>query len=430
MIIHVVQPGETIESVSDSFNIPIERLIQENGIVNPDNLAIGQTIVIVYPDAVYTVQAGDTLENIADTHGISVMELLRNNSFLSGREFIYPGETIVISYQTNKIRSIVTSGYAFPYIGRDILRKTLPYLTYLTILNNTVTIEGDIIDADDAEIIQTAKDYGVAPMMFVSTLTEQGISSREVAYSIINNPQAQERLIDNLLRILNDKGYYGVNLYAEYINLENLDQNAEYLSRIADILHSEGYRVVITITPRAMMQDLNLTFENIDYSKLTVSVDAVLFISYQWGISYEYPSSNSPLNVLRALLDYAVSIIPSEKITLGLITNGYDWRLPYVPGATGANAVTSRNAIQIAAEYGIPIQFNEVAQAPYFYYTADDGSLHIIWFKDARSFDAITGLVPEYDLQGLSIWTVMDFENQMWLIINTNYDIEKVLNIS
>ena len=62
MVIHVVQPGETIFSIAEYYKIPVNRLILENGIINPDNLAVGQTIVIVQPEILYTVQAGDTLE--------------------------------------------------------------------------------------------------------------------------------------------------------------------------------------------------------------------------------------------------------------------------------------------------------------------------------------------------------------------------------
>ena len=132
---------------------------------------------------------------------------------------------------------------------------------------------------------------------------------------------------------------------------------------------------------------------------------------------------------MRRLLNYAVSVVPPEKIFLGLIPIGYDWQLPYVPGVSGAHAVTSDGAVLIAAELGIPIQFNEPAQAPYFYYIENDHDFHIIWFKDARSFNAIAGLVTEYGLQGLSIWTIMNFNTQMWLVINTQYNIEKVPNV-
>jgi len=65
MIIHVVQPGETIYTIANNYNVSITRLIVENGLTNPEHLVVGQTIVIAYPEEVYIVQEGDTLESIA-----------------------------------------------------------------------------------------------------------------------------------------------------------------------------------------------------------------------------------------------------------------------------------------------------------------------------------------------------------------------------
>jgi spore germination protein len=428
MIIHVVQPGETIKSISEYYKIPVDRLILENGITNPDNLAIGQTIVIVQPETIYTVQPGDTLNSIAEQHNVSSMELLRNNPYLSDREFLYSGETIVINYQTNRTRAINTGGYAFPYIDNSVLIKTLPFLTYLTIFNYRATSEGEIIArADDTELIQLAKAYGVAPMLFVSTITEEGTVSHEVNYEILNNPTIQDRLIENALQTLKRKGYYGINIYVEDITFDNINSVAEYLKKASAIFHAEGFRIVITVTPITNIDTPYVSFEKLDYAKLSDYVDGIIFASYDWARIYNYPNSVFPVYVLRELLDYAVSIIPNEKIIFGITTLGYDWTLPYVPGATAAIVMTNNRAVQIAAENDLPIQFNDAAQAPYFYYEDCDGNMHVVWFKDARSFNARSGLAEEYNLQGLSIWTIMRFDAQMWFIINTKYYIEKLM---
>ena len=427
MNLHVVQPGETINSIAEYYNIPVDRLILENGITNPENLATGQTIVIVQPEVLYTVQAGDSLESIAKQHGTTPMELLRNNPYLSDMEFLYAGETIVISYQTNRKRTIATIGYTFSYIDRSVLIKTLPFLTYLTIFNYRTTSEGEIIsNADDTEIIQLAKAFDVAPMMFISTMTEEGIVSREVTYNIINNPTVQDRFIDNALYILRTKGFYGINIYAENVTNGNIDSIAAYLKKASAIFHSEGYKVLVTITPATNVDIPSVNFERLDYSKLSEYADGIIFSSYDWARSYSYPSAIFPVNILRELLDYVVSIIPPEKIFLGVTALGYDWTLPYVPGATEAVVISNNSAVQIAAENKIPIQFNEVAQSSYFYYIDNDGILHVVWFKDARSFNARTGLIEEYNLQGISIWTIMRFDTRMWLIINNQYYIQKL----
>ena len=427
MVIHVVQPGETINSISEYYEIPVDRLILENGITNPDNLAIGQTIVIVQPEILYTIQPGDTLNSIAVQHNVSQMELLRNNPYLSDREFLYAGETIVISYQTNKTRSVGTIGYTFSYIDRSVLIKTLPFLTYLSIFNYRTTSEGEIIfRADDTELINLAKTYSVAPLMFVSTMSEEGLISREVTYNILSNASVQDHLIDNAIHIMKMKGFYGINLYVESITYDNINITAEYLKKASERFHSEGYKILITITPTTDIETSNVGFENIDYSKLTEFVDGVIFSSYDWARSYSYPSAIFPVDILRELLDYLVSIIPPEKIFLGITALGYDWTLPYIPGASEATVITYNGAVKIAADNGIPIQFSETAQSPFFYYINIDGSMHVVWTKDARSFNARAGLVSEYNLQGFSLWTVMRFDTQMWFIFNTQFYIQKL----
>jgi len=133
MTIHVVQPGETLRSIAEIYGVTEEKIITDNELTNPDELLPGQSIVIVFPEKTYIVQQGDTLQSIAAMHNVSVMQLFRNNPSLSNREYIYPGEEIVISYNTG--RSIKTYGFCYPFIEENTLRKTLPNLTFLSVSN-------------------------------------------------------------------------------------------------------------------------------------------------------------------------------------------------------------------------------------------------------------------------------------------------------
>ncbi|BCJ95672.1 germination protein [Anaerocolumna cellulosilytica] len=427
MEIHVVQPGETIDSIANRYNIPVNILIRENGLEfdNINNLVIGQTIIIAYPKSIDTVQEGDTLSSIAERNQITLMELLRNNPFLSEMDSIYPGEVLVIQYQTNRIRPIATIGYALPYITSNILKQTLPYLTYLSILNYQITIEGEVIGTDDTEIVQVAKAYGVAPLMFVSTMASVGFSTSDIVYSIINNPQVQNRAISQILQILKSKNYYGINIYVEDITLDNFIDQVNLFARVAALYHSEGFKVFVTIAPIINIDNLPIRFSQLDYSKFAVSADAIIFATYERGVAYGCPSSITPVNQWDEFLDFVTKLVPSDKIFVGLIPFGYDWPIPYVPGYTRANAITSNGAIQIAGEKGVPIEYNEIAKAPYFFYYGYD-DFHLLWFKDARSFNAIVELVPKHVLQGVTIWTIMNFNTQMWFVINLQYELEKI----
>jgi len=131
----------------------------------------------------------------------------------------------------------------------------------------------------------------------------------------------------------------------------------------------------------------------------------------------------APLPNVRAVLDYAVTEIPREKIFLGVPNYGYDWPLPFIRGTTRARSISNQYAIELAVRHRIAIQFDETAYAPYFHYTAEDGTVHEVWFEDARSMSAKLHLVAEYGFQGAGFWNLMRPFSQTWLVLDSLYDI-------
>jgi spore germination protein len=429
MDIHVVQPGETIYSIADKYKVSPTRLIQDNGLIEPFRLVIGQTIVIVYPEQTYTVSEGDSIDSIAKAQGVSLMQLLRNNPFLFDRKFIYPGETLVISYKPSNIK-ISTNGYTNPYMNRDILRKTLPYLTYLSVFGYRTTAEAEIIGIDDTEIIQIAKEYGVAPIMLLSTVTGQGIGNIEAIYSILNSEALMDQHIEDILNILRAKGYYGINITLQYLNTENTQFYETYITKLVNSLNSENYMVFVTLSPNIIYNPNETAFERIDYSGLGQAANGITLLSYNWGYSYGAPAPVTSVMLLRTFYDYAVTLIPPAKIFLGIPLMGYDWELPYVVGISRANSLTYDTAITLAGNFNATIQFDEISQTPFFEYVDMQSVIpiqHIVWFIDARSIDALVKLVPGYGFQGIGIWNIMYFFSQMWLVINSQYEIEKIV---
>lgn len=95
--VHIVQPGETLKGIAARNGTTAAVLRQLNpGITNPDQLRVGQRIIVPFPTNTYTVQRGDTLGDIALRFDTTVAALLRLNPQITNPHLIRPGQVIRI----------------------------------------------------------------------------------------------------------------------------------------------------------------------------------------------------------------------------------------------------------------------------------------------------------------------------------------------
>lgn len=427
MIIYIVQPGDTIYSIASSYNVPAERLISDNGLTNPNNLVVGQAIVIVYPKQTHIVQEGDSLDSIAAAYNISVKQLLRNNPMLSERNYIYTGETLIIDYDLVKIGDISTNGYAYPYISKDLLRYVLPYLTYLTLFTYGLTPKGELIQIDDTEIIKIAREYEVAPLMLISTVLNVGDFSTELTHDILSSKMIQEYLINNIVKNMKVKGYFGLYINFGFILEEDSPAYVDFIKELTDRLAMEGFEICVALAPN-IIDKSGVIYKGHDYEALGKTATAVLLMTYDWGKTLGPTTSVAPINMMRQVFDYSITKIPPAKTYIGIPTFGYDWTLQPIEGITIVHFLSNNAAIDLAIEKNAIIQYDEVSQSPFYYYEMAPNNIeHIVWFEDARSIDAKLKLVTEYGFRGISVLNIMEKFPQLWFIINTQYTIRNAI---
>lgn len=423
MVIHVVRPGDNLYTIAQEYGVPISQLQNDNQLPDPSRLVVGQTLVVRFPLQVHTVQAGQTLASIARQYGLSVRQLQRNNPILGGGTQVYPGQTLVISYRQQPEGTLSVNGYAYPFIDKSLLRATLPFLTYMTPFTYGITESGGLVDLDDAQLIAMANQGGVAPLMHLSTLTEEGGFSNELASLVLNDAGIQDRLIENLVATLQSKGYRGLDVDFEFVFAQDAGAYAAFIRRLAQTLNPLGLPVIVALAPKTSSQQRGLLYEGHDYAALGAAANEVLLMTYEWGYTYGPPMAVAPLPNVRAVVEYALTQIPVEKIWLGVPNYGYDWPLPFVQGETRATSISNRYAVQLALRYNVEIQFDERAQSPWFRYRDETGAEHEVWFEDARSIRAKLALIPEYGLRGAGYWNLMRPFPQNWMVLSSLYNI-------
>lgn len=423
MDIYVVKAGDSLFSIAQDYGVSLARLMADNQLSDPAQLVVGQTIVVRYPEAVYTVQPGDTLEAVARETGVPVRTLLQNNPNLRGESTIYPGQTLVLRFRGEKKGLLSVNGYAYPFIDKGLLQSQLPYLTNLTPFTYGITPAGGLVDLDDRALIAAARQMGVAPLMHLSTLTETGNFSNELASLVLNDMDVQDRLVEAVKAKLRERGYRGLDVDFEFVFPQDAGPYADFIARLRQELAPLGYPVIVALAPKTSAQQRGLLYEGHDYKALGQAADQLLLMTYEWGYTYGPPMAVAPLPNVRRVVEYALTEIPGNKLWLGVPNYGYDWPLPFVQGESKATSISNQYAVQLALRYGAEIQYDQTAQSPWFRYFDRQGREHEVWFEDARSIQAKLALIPQYGLYGAGYWNLMRPFPQNWLVLSGEYDI-------
>ena len=423
MTIHVVSPGETVDTIAAGYGVAPRQLAADNELPPDYALAVGQTLVVRFPRAVHVVAAGETLTSIAARYGTTVRQLWRNNWALGGGEALAAGQLLVVSYFDEKLGEGVFNGYAYPFISPELLAEQLPYLSAMAPFTYGITAEGGLLPLDDEAMLAAARVRGTRPVMHLSTLTEAGQFDTGRAAFILTDYEAQGRLAAEVLQTVLRKDFAGLDVDFEYLPGQLAAAYAAFLGRLRQLLAAQGRFLWAALAPKTSRRQRGLLYEGHDYAAVAAAVDGVLLMTYEWGYTYGPPMAVAPLPNVRAVLDYAVTEIPAEKIFLGVPNYGYDWPLPFIQGETRAQSISNQRAIELAVQYGVSIQYDETAQSPFFHYTDAGGTAHEVWFEDARSMDAKLRLAAGYGFQGAGFWNLMRPFSQTWLVLDSLYDI-------
>ena len=470
MLIYVVKAGDTLWNIANSYQVNINEVVQLNGLQYPDQLLVGQSLIIPTPTTSHIVRSGESLWSIALQYGISLQSLLQANP-LTNPNLIYPGThlrippivhtiqpgeslySIALRYNTtvqalaqeNQITNpgMIFAGMtlniprpkptievnAYTYQSSEDALNTLnaigSLLTYFSPFAYMIKEDGTLQPFDDSEMIAAASSQAVVPMLAITNFTSTEAGSN-LANVVLSNPALQERLINNIVQVMDEKGYRALNIDFENVLPEDRENYTQFLQLAVDRLHPKGYLVSTALAPKTSAEQGGLLYTAHDYEAHGRIADFVVLMTYEWGYRKGPPQAISPINEMEKVIQYALTTMPPEKIYLGFQIYARDWLLPHVQGQE-AETFSPQEAIRRAVQYGATIQYNELAQSPFFRYVDEQGRTHEVWFEDARSAQAKFDLAKRYNLRGISYWALGYPYPQNWVLLNDNFNIKKLM---
>ena len=327
MLIYIVKEGDSVDSIAAAYGITPDSIIYNNQISPPYPLALGQALLLS-------------------------TDVSQQPSYPTAA----PPQEILIP-PTSEKPAIYAGGYAYPFIQRWVLEQTLPYLTDLYIFSYGFTTDGTLIPPalDDTWMIELAKANGVAPILTLTPLGEDGRFSNALITAVVNDLSARTNLKDQIVRQITERGFEGLDIDFEYILASDRDAFVAFTAYMQEAVSALGYPVSVALAPKTSADQTGLLYEGKDYPALGAVADSVLLMTYEWGYTYGPPMAVAPLNKVREVVDYAVTEIPPEKINLGIPNYGYDWPLPFVRGVTKASTLGNIQAVELAIARAVPV---------------------------------------------------------------------------
>jgi len=427
MQIHVVQKGQSLYGIAQAYGINYQEIAQANELVDPSRIVVGQALVIPITGSFHWVQPGQSLYVIARLYGMTVNELAQINR-LSITQSLQIGQRLYILQKPKKTaeallyvepRTPVTQAII------DEVRQRVESLTYLAMFSYEVQRDGSLKAPSIDDIPAIARAAGTANALVVSNLEEFAFNA-DLAHVLFTDEVAQNQLFGNLIQVANDIGYNDIHFDFELLYPEDRELYNSFLRKARDRIHQAGFTISTALAPMASTI-LTGIYGAHDYQAHGEIVDFVSLMTYEWGYTYSDPQAVSPIGPVRNVVEYAVTQIPSEKILLGQNLYGYDWSSPYPSqGGSAARALSPQQAIALAVEEEVDIQYDYVAQAPHFNYTDDAGVQHEVWFEDARSIQAKFDLIKQFNLRGIMYWKLGLAFPQNWLLLEDNFIIRKI----
>jgi len=145
------------------------------------------------------------------------------------------------------------------------------------------------------------------------------------------------------------------------------------------------------------------------YAALGAAADLVQVMTYDDHDNTTGPGPVAPTAWVSRVAQFAASVIPPDKILLGVPAYGYDWS-----SAGGATSVTVEQALALAQRYGVTPHLDAASGEDTFTYTDGSGAMHTVWFEAAAGVAAKRALAVRLGLRGLAVWTIGGESPDFW----------------
>jgi len=278
----------------------------------------------------------------------------------------------------------------------------------------------------DAVLIDYARANGIRYMPTISTGWDNG--SRLLR--ILSDPKQRAEHINAIMNIARQPNIDGIDLDYENLPPEARQPYTDFVTSLATALHREGKLLSVTVPPKVRADDPCVFCKFADYSAIGVAADRFRVMAYEYHGKSGAPGPIAPVWWMRQVMSYTVSVVPHDKVSLGIHLYGYDWGGKETPALWWNEVQALRDQYGGEVHYADPDARGVVGESIMTYtvvytprcprfFPPDEcpppvQENHTVWFVDARYVAESMKIVQDYGLGGIVMWRPGGEDPAIW----------------
>jgi spore germination protein len=268
-------------------------------------------------------------------------------------------------------------------------------------------------DKENLDLVAAARDHDLNIFATVTNSANAGGAfSHRIAATILASPQLRRRLIGNLVKLVEDKGYDGIDLDWEALKAADRERFSSFVAELAAALHAKHRFLSIAVAPKTSEpgQWDNQIFA--DWARIGKAVDEFKIMTYSYSGSWSGPGPQAPLAWVDRVLSFAERKVPARKVSMGVPYFGFDWH------GGAVSTVSASMGAALAARYHVAIGRDPGSQEATLH-LSDAGVTHEVFFQDQAAITAKLALLRERHprIAGISIWVMSQEAAGFWPLI-------------
>ncbi len=273
---------------------------------------------------------------------------------------------------------------------------------------------------------------GEAKAAHIAVYPIVALFDKEQAHKLLTDTHAQDLMNAAFVRECRHYGFEGFQFDLEDIAWTDRDALSATVKRTADALHHEGLKLQIAVVPNApgypgkgqfsrwIFEDWRAVF---DLPAIAQSVDLLCLMTYDQHTRWTVPGPVAGWGWTRENLDYALEVVPKEKLSLGIALYGYHWftgdpglgKPEQKPNPT-AEYISGPNAVFLRDTYGGVPQWDPVDHSAFFWFYRDQ-MREWIFYTDRHTFQDRYDLVRQAGIQGFCSWVLGEEDPAIWSVL-------------